>query len=194
MQKIIELIPFQNCFWAAKAQIFFTKSIIPKSLSSKNKGVFVRSNFCFSICIEYTYLTLLLIFYFFVGLSPCFSQNFKDEELRKFYHLYQYELSNPFDLPNLMPPCVAKSKISEQRMTEIMQAQAIGYDPKLSEVEKLEMDKIQKCLQKEKDKYDAEFLERTKKAGLTPKRYETIKQAFNRDRTLQEKTYQLVKK
>ncbi len=79
-------------------------------------------------------------------------------------------------------------------MTEIMQAQAIGYDPKLSEDEKLEMDKIQKCLQKEKDKYDADFLERTKKAGLTPKRYETIKQAFNRDRALQEKTYQLVKK
>lgn len=137
-------------------------------------------------------INILLIIFLFSFIHS-FSQNFKDEELRKFYHLYQYELSNPFDLPTLMPPCVVKSKITEQRMTEIMQAQAIGYDPKLSEIEKLEMDKIQKCLQKEKDKYDADFFERTKKAGLTPKRYETIKNAFVRDRNLQEKTYQLVK-
>lgn len=133
-------------------------------------------------------------------ITLCFStlfllaQNFKDEELIKFYHLYQYELSNPLDLPILMPRCVAKSKISEQRMTEIMQAQATGYDPKLSESEKQEMQKIQKCLQIEKDKYDAEFVKKIKEKGLTPKRYEEIKKKFHADTALQQKTYRLVQK
>ncbi|MCS6795496.1 MAG: hypothetical protein NZ516_06025 [Raineya sp.] len=123
-----------------------------------------------------------------------FAQNFKDEELIKFYHLYQYELSNPFDLPALMPRCVAKSKISEQRMTEIMQAQFQGYNPKLSESEKQEMEKIQKCLQAEKEKYETEFAKKIKEKGLTQKRYEEIKQKFVQDRNLQQKTYQLVQK
>lgn len=135
-----------------------------------------------------------------ITIALCFStlfvlaQNFKDEELIKFYHLYQYELSNPFDLPTLIPRCVGKSKISEQRMTEIMQAQATGYNPKLSESEKQEMEKIQKCLQIEKDKYDAEFAKKIKEKGLSQKRYEEIKNKFVQDRALQQKTYQLVQK
>lgn len=143
---------------------------------------------------KFTKIKTLLLFAIFFYSDFCFSQNFKDEELIKFYHLYQYELSKPFDLPTLMPPCVAQSKISEQRMTEIMQAQAIGYDPKLSEAEKLEMDKIQKCLQKEKEKYDAEFTKKIKEKGLTAKRYEEIKKKFNSDTALQQKTYRLVQK
>jgi hypothetical protein len=136
----------------------------------------------------------LLLLFWGISWGSISAQNFKDEELIKFYHLYQYELSNPFDLPTLMPRCVAKSKISEQRMTEIMQAQAMGKNPKLTESEKQEMEKIQKCLQIEKDKYDAEFVKKIKEKGLTQKRYEEIKSKFVQDKTLQQKTYQLVQK
>ncbi len=137
---------------------------------------------------------LITIAIFFCSVQFILAQNFKDEELIKFYYLYQDELSNPFDLPTFLPRCAAQSKISEQRMTEIMQAQATGYDPKLSENEKQEMQKIQKCLQIEKDKYDAEFVRKLKEKGLSPKRYEEIKKKFHSDTALQQKTYRLVQK
>lgn len=128
-----------------------------------------------------------------VSISGLSAQNFKDEELVRFYHLYQYELNHPFDLPAFLPLCVSKSGISRERVAEIMQAQVMGYNPKLTEREKQELEKIQKCLEEQKEKHDAEFVDKIKKAGFTQKRYEEIKRQFVADRSLQEKTYHLVK-
>ncbi|MFN3316730.1 MAG: hypothetical protein ACK40K_07945 [Raineya sp.] len=136
----------------------------------------------------------VLLFTLICSTKGVYAQSVKDEELIKFYHLYKYELDNPFDLVNILPQCVKKVNISEKRMEEIFQAQALGRDPKFSEVEKQEMVKLEALMKIEKEKYDAEFAKKIKEKGLTAKRYEEIKKKFHSDTALQQKTYRLVQK
>ncbi|MDX1902728.1 MAG: hypothetical protein SFU27_01115 [Thermonemataceae bacterium] len=119
---------------------------------------------------------------------------FTPKEMISFYELYEFELNHPFDLPQIMPICLAQTKVSPQRMEEIMRAQASGKNAKISEEEKVELTKLQELLAIEEKKYKEQFDTKLETHQLLPATYKAIKIRFAKDITFQKEVYNLYKK
>lgn len=137
-------------------------------------------------------LILVLFWQSFVWVQA--QSAFTPKEMISFYELYEFELNHPFDLPKIMPVCLAQTKLSPQKMEEIMQAQALGKSPKISEEEKMELSKLQKLLAIEEKKHKEEFEKKLQTQQISPATYKAIKIRFAKDITFQKEVYDLYKK
>ena len=127
--------------------------------------------------------------------SMVFGQNkYSDQELQSFYKIYLHIANNPFETLQVMQSLLSKVNITEERMGEIMEADAMGKIITISEQEKKSLEDIRKLLLKEKEKYDAQIVEMIKKEKLSLKKYEEIKAAFLKDRQLQQRAQNLFEK
>ena len=136
---------------------------------------------------------LAVLFFSFVPF--CFGQkkNYPDAELLAFYKVYDYLLREPFNPLEAMQKLLPQTGFTEERMTEILQAEAIGRKVELSEQEKADRQKLQALLQKEKEKYDAEIEKMMQRENITSKKFGEIKKEFRRNPELQKKVYEIVK-
>lgn len=124
-----------------------------------------------------------------------FGQNtkFSDAELLSFYKVYDYILSHPFNPLEAMQKLLPQTCFSEERMTEILQAEALGRKVELSEKEKTDREKLKQLIQKEKEKYDTEIAAMMQREKISQKKFDEIKKAFHQDTKLQQKVYELAK-
>jgi len=141
------------------------------------------------------------LFYSLVFLSyqSLFAQNtnkekekYTKEELQSFIKIYKYTLDNPFEPMISMQRNASKINISEARLTEIMQAQATGYDAKLSEKENQEMTRLQKLIEEDKKVYDKKLEQYITTQKLPLEKYQEIKKCYHKDSKFQEKVNKLI--
>jgi len=92
-----------------------------------------------------------------------------------------------------MQKLLPQTCFSEERMTEILQAEALGRKIELSEKEKTDREKLKQLIQKEKDKYDTEIAAMMQREKISQKKFDEIKKAFHQDTKLQQKVYELAK-
>ncbi|GAB4126319.1 MAG: hypothetical protein OHK0045_18810 [Raineya sp.] len=121
-------------------------------------------------------------------------QNFSDKELLAFYRVYKYTLDKPFEPFSVMQKLLSQVNISEERMTEIIQAETLGKTIQLSEQEKKSMEELKKLMQKEKEKYDLQIDKMMQQEKLSAKRFEAIKIAYHQDASLRQKIDALIQK
>lgn len=139
--------------------------------------------------------TFFFLVIFLHSFSGSFGQaKYSDEELMSFFKVYDYMLRNPFQPLEAMQKLLPQTSFTEERMTEIMQAEVIGRKVNLSEQEKADQAKLKQLIQKEKEKYDANIDKMMKQEKLSRKRFEEIKKAFHQDSKIQQKVYALVEK
>lgn len=145
--------------------------------------LFMKKSFCL--------LSILYLCSFSMVLGQ---KKYTEQELVSFYKIYSHTINHPFETLQVMHSLLGKVNISEERMTEIMTADAMGKTIAISEQEKNSLEEMKKLLQKEKDKYDAEIEAMMKKEKLSPKKYQEIKAAFLKDPQLRQKTLKIVEK
>lgn len=133
------------------------------------------------------------------GMTVAFAQKtekdkFTDKEIATFIKVYQYELNNPFEPLVVMQKNIQKTRITESRLTEIMQAQALGYNAKITDSEKSEMEKLQKILEQEKLLHDKKLEQFILKQEITVNKYKEIKNFYTKNKSFQERVNQMVQK
>ena len=118
-------------------------------------------------------------------------EKYTKEELQSFIKIYKYTLDNPFEPLISMQKNASKISISEARLTEIMQAQATGYDPKLTEQENADMIRLKKFIEEDKKVYDKKLEQYILNQKLSLEKYQEIKKQYHKDSKFQEKVNKL---
>jgi len=139
--------------------------------------------------------TILYTLIFF-GLQMAHAQSkekdkYTKEELQAFIKIYKYTLDNPFEPLVSMQKNASKVSITEARLTEIMQAQATGYDPKLTEKENAEMLRLKQLIEEDKKNYDKKLEQYIISQKLSVEKYQEIKKQYHKDSKFQEKVNKL---
>lgn len=119
--------------------------------------------------------------------------NFTKIELQTFLKVYKYTLDHPFDPLVSMKKNSSRIRLSEQRLTEIMQSQFAGNELKLSEGENYEMSKLQKLVEKDKELYDKQIERYIKNQNMKPARYKEIEALYQENTKFQSKVNALHK-
>jgi hypothetical protein len=114
-------------------------------------------------------------------------EKFTKIELQTFLKVYKYTLDNPFNPLISMQKNSSKIKISEERLTEIMQAQFAGNEISLSEEENYEMSKLKKILEKDKETYDMQLERYIKNQNMKPAKYKEIENLYHNNTKFQDK-------
>ncbi|KOY85608.1 hypothetical protein AD998_05080 [bacterium 336/3] len=118
-------------------------------------------------------------------------EKYTKEELQSFIKIYKYTLDNPFEPLVSMQKNASKISITEARLTEIMQAQSMGYDPKLTEKENGEMSRLKKFIEEDKMVYDKKLEQYIISQKLPLEKYQEIKKLYHKDSKFQEKVNKL---
>jgi hypothetical protein len=118
-------------------------------------------------------------------------EKYTKEELQTFIKIYKYTLDNPFEPLVSMQKNISKISITEARLTEIMQAQSTGYDPKLTEKETNEMTRMKKFIEEDKKNYDKKLEQYIVTQKITVEKYFEIKKQYHKDSKFQEKVNKL---
>ena len=119
---------------------------------------------------------------------------YSSDEVQTFITIYEYKLNHPFEIATSMQNSFKQTTISEERMTEILQAQFAGNEIKLSEKEKSELEKIKALMEVDKAKYDALLNTFILENKMKPNRFKEIEDALNNNIEFQNKSVLLQKK
>jgi hypothetical protein len=121
-------------------------------------------------------------------------QKYSKEELEAFSKIYKHTLDFPFDQITSMQKNASKIKISEERLSEILQAQFAGNSPQLTKEEILEMEQLKKLMETDKQNYDKEIEQYIATQKITVSKYLEIKKLYNKDNKFQEKVNKMSNK
>lgn len=119
---------------------------------------------------------------------------YSTEEIETFLKIYKHKLDHPFEIAISMENASKKSAISEERMSEILQAQFAGNEIKLSEKEKNELEKIKALMEIDKAIYDKSLNEYISENKMNPLRYQEIETTFHNNVAFQNKLTSLYNK
>ena len=139
----------------------------------------------------------LKLFYliFFFALSSLLTAQVKEKysktELITFLKIYKYSLDHPFDLADSMKKNATKIKISEKRLTEILQAQFAGNFVKLTDAENNEMTSLKKLMEIDEEKYKSELKKYIIDNHIAYEKYKEIESLFNSNQKFQKKINKL---
>ena len=115
-------------------------------------------------------------------------------EVQTFIKIYEYKLNHPFEIAISMENASKKTTLSEERISEILQAQFAGNTIKLSEKEKTEFEKIQAFMATDKAKYDSYLNAFITENNMKPTRYKEIEDFFYNNKAFQNKIVSLYNK
>ncbi len=142
-------------------------------------------------------ITLLLLFILSFHNSLCQTtpkkQIYSKRELISFLKIYKHTLDNPFDPLVSLNNNYKKSKLTEERLTEIFQAEFAGNPVTLSESEKVELQKLKEMVEIDKKNYDNKLDNYISENNLTKKKYYEIKKKYHEDSSFQKKVLKTIK-
>ncbi|WP_310556139.1 hypothetical protein [Flavobacterium sp.] len=121
-------------------------------------------------------------------------EKYSKAELKTFIKIYKHTLDFPFNTIVSMQQNALKIKISEQRLTEILQSQFAGNTIKLTDDESKEMGKLQKLMETDKEVYDKELEKYIISQKILPSKYKEIEKVYHKNNKFQKKVNKLYTK
>ena len=136
----------------------------------------------------------ILFFTFSTILTAQVKEKYSKTELVTFLKIYKHTLDHPFDIALSMQKNATKIKLSEERLSEILQAQFAGNSIKLTDAENNEMSSLKKLMEIDEEKYNNELKKYIVDNKITYEKYKKIETLFNSNQKFQKKINKLYNK
>jgi light-regulated signal transduction histidine kinase (bacteriophytochrome) len=118
-------------------------------------------------------------------------EEYSKKELQTFLKIYKHTLDAPFDPVISMQKNTSKIKITEERLTQILQAQFAGNTVSLTDEEIIEMDKLKQMMELDKQAYNKALEEYIISQKMAPSKYEEIEKLYHSNTKFQKKVTKL---
>jgi hypothetical protein len=113
------------------------------------------------------------------------NEEYSKSEIGQFLKAYKQSLDSPFDLVSSMKKNALKIKISEERLSEILQSQVNGIELELTNSETFEMNTLKELMELDKKEYDTSFENYLKSINLDSIKFYEMKKLFNNNKDFQ---------
>jgi hypothetical protein len=127
----------------------------------------------------------ILSLFFIIHMHAQNNEEYSKSEIGQFLKAYKQSLDSPFDLVSSMKKNALKIKISEERLSEILQSQVNGIELELTNSETFEMNTLKELMELDKKEYDTSFENYLKSINLDSIKFYEMKKLFNNNKDFQ---------